>query len=184
MRQVFVLARNRYNSGSSLYFVRGGSEIISSDAVQNGKSPEIINLLLSVIYCNLSQAGMQRLFRGEKYLPGLYADGTFREDFLPWNKICARTSYNFAAGRDGLSRVENALWAVHSSTPKGHFWVWDKLIAQISHNFAAGRDGWVISSEKMPSGLYKTVRPEDIFLLGISQAPGPPEIYRLWMVSG
>ena len=40
-RQVFVLARNRYNSGSSLYFVRGGSEIISSDAVQNGKSPEI-----------------------------------------------------------------------------------------------------------------------------------------------
>ena len=28
-----------------------GSEIISSDAVQNGKSPEIINLLLSVIYC-------------------------------------------------------------------------------------------------------------------------------------
>ena len=51
MRQVFVLARNRYNSGSSLYFVRGGSEIISSDAFQNGKSPEIINLLLSVIYC-------------------------------------------------------------------------------------------------------------------------------------
>ena len=81
-RQVFVLARNRYNSGSSLYFVRGGSEIISSDAVQNGKSPEIINLLLSVIYCNLSQAGMQRLFRGEKYLPGLYADGTFRKDFF------------------------------------------------------------------------------------------------------
>lgn len=37
--QVFVLARNRYNSGSSLYFVRGGSEIISSDDVQNGKSP-------------------------------------------------------------------------------------------------------------------------------------------------
>ena len=82
-RQVFVLARNRYNSGSSLYFVRGGSEIISSDAVQNGKSPEIINLLLSVIYCNLSQAGMQRLFRGEKYLSGLYADGTFREVFVP-----------------------------------------------------------------------------------------------------
>ena len=43
-RQVFVLARNRYNSGSSLYFVRGGSEIISSDAVQNGKSPEIYRL--------------------------------------------------------------------------------------------------------------------------------------------
>ena len=51
-RQVFVLARNRYNSGSSLYFVRGGSEIISSDAVQNGKSSKIINLLLSVISCN------------------------------------------------------------------------------------------------------------------------------------
>ena len=35
-RQVFVLARNRYNSGSSLYFVRGGSVIISSDSVQGG----------------------------------------------------------------------------------------------------------------------------------------------------
>ena len=46
-RQVFVLARNRYNSGSSLYFVRGGSEIISSDAVQNGKSPEITTFSLS-----------------------------------------------------------------------------------------------------------------------------------------
>ena len=34
--QIFVLARNRYNSGSPLYFVRGGSEIISGDAVQGG----------------------------------------------------------------------------------------------------------------------------------------------------
>ena len=82
-RQVFVLARNRYNTGSSLYFVREGSEIISSDAVQNGKSTEIINLLLSVIYCNLSLAGMRKLFRGRKYLSGLYADGTFREVFVP-----------------------------------------------------------------------------------------------------
>ena len=81
-RQVFVLARNRYNSGSSLYFVRGGSEIISSDAVQNGKSTEIINLLLSVIYCNLSLAEMQRLFRGRKYLSGLYADGMFRTEYF------------------------------------------------------------------------------------------------------
>ena len=89
-RQVFVLARNRYNSGSSLYFVRGGSEIISSDAVQNGKSSKIINLLLSVIYCNLSQAGRQRLFRGRKYLSGLYADGTFRGGFCPGTRwICA-----------------------------------------------------------------------------------------------
>ena len=45
-------------------------------------------------------------------------------------------------------------------------------------NFAAGRDGWVIPSGKMPSGLYIAVRPEDIFLLGISQSPGPPEIIR------
>ena len=91
-RQVFVLARNRYNSGSSLYFVREGSVIISSDSVQGG-----------ILF----------LF-----------------------------------------------------------------------NFAAGRDGWVISSEKMPSGLYIAVRPEGIFLLGISQSPGPPEIYRFVMVSG
>ena len=45
-------------------------------------------------------------------------------------------------------------------------------------NFAAGRDEWVIPSGKMPSGLYIAVRPEDIFLLGISQSPGPPEISR------
>ena len=70
---------------------------------------------------------------------GLYADGTFRKDFLPWNKICARTD----------------------------------------PNFAAGRDGWVIPSGKMPSGLYIAVRPEDIFLSGISQSPGPPEIINL-----
>ena len=70
---------------------------------------------------------MQRLFRGEKSLSGLYADGTFRtEDFF--------------------------------------------------FNFAAGRDGWVIPSEKMSPGLYIAVRTEDIFLLGISQSPGPPEI--------
>ena len=37
---------------------------------------------------------MQRLFRGEKSLSGLYADGTFRKDFLPQNKICARTARN------------------------------------------------------------------------------------------
>ena len=43
-------------------------------------------------------------------------------------------------------------------------------------NFAAGRDEWVIPSGKMPSGLYIAVRPEGIFLLGISQSPGPPEI--------
>ena len=104
-RQVFVLARNRYNSGSSLYFVHGGSEIISSDAVQNGKSPEIINLLLSVIYCNLSQAGMQRLFRGEKHLSGLYADGTFREVFVPEQDMGHpnRTDPNFAAGHPMIS---------------------------------------------------------------------------------
>ncbi len=46
---------------------------------------------LCYLTVNLSQAGMQRLFRGEKYLSGLYADGTFRKDFLPRNKICART---------------------------------------------------------------------------------------------
>ena len=81
---------------------------------------------------------MNRLFRGEKSLSGLYADGTFRKDFLPRNKICAQTSYNFAAGRDG----------------------------------------WVIPSGKMSSGLYIAVRPEGIFLLRISQAPGPSEIFR------
>ena len=64
----------------------------------------------------------------------------------------------------GYPEWKNALWAVQSSTPKGHFGVWDKLIAQTdsNSNFAAGRDGWVISSEKMPSGLYIAVRSEDI----------------------
>ena len=104
-RQVFVLARNRYNSGSSLYFLRGGSEIISSDAVHNRKSPEIINLLLSVIYCNLSLAGMQRLFRGRKYLSGLYADGTFREVFVSEQDMGHPdwTDPNFAAGHPMIS---------------------------------------------------------------------------------
>ena len=37
------------------------------------------SLLSSV---NLSQAGMQRLFRDEKYLSGLYADGTFRAEYF------------------------------------------------------------------------------------------------------
>ena len=31
----------------------------------------------------------------------------------------------------------------------------------------------------MPSGLYIAVRSEGIFLLGISQSPGPPEIINL-----
>ena len=62
--------------------------------------------------------------------------------------------------------------------PGAIFFVWDKLIAQTSHNFAAGRDGWVIPSGKMSSGLYIAVRPEGIFLLGISQAPGPSKIFR------
>ena len=40
---------------------------------------------------------MQRLFRGEKYLSGLYADDTFKKDFLPRNKIGAQTNPNFVA---------------------------------------------------------------------------------------
>ena len=36
------------------------------------------------------------------------------------------------------------------------------------------------SSEwKMPSGLYIAVRPKDIFLLGVGQSLGPPEIINL-----
>ena len=135
--QVFVLARNRYNSGSPLYFVRGGSEIISGDAVQGG----ILFLF------NFTAGRDAEVVPGEKYLSGLYADGAFRKVFVPEQDWCAQ--YNL-----------------------------------FPHNFAAGRDGWVIPSEKMPSGLYIAVRPEGIFLLGISQSPGPPEIYRLWIVSG
>ena len=57
--------------------------------------------------------------------------------------------------------------------------VWEKPIAQTSYNFAAGRDGWVIPSGKISSGLYIAVRPEDIFLLGVGQSLGPPEIINL-----
>ena len=35
--QAFVLARNRYSSGSQLYFVRWGSESVPDDAVQGGR---------------------------------------------------------------------------------------------------------------------------------------------------
>ena len=91
--QTFVLARNRYNSGSPLYFVCGGSEIISSDAVQSGilfskfnfvagHPPDFV-LSYSTRSASISrQAGMQRLFRGEKYLSGLYADGTLRAEYF------------------------------------------------------------------------------------------------------
>ena len=76
---------------------------------------------------------MQRLFRGEKYLSGLYENGTFRKDFLPRNKIWAtRTGpilISRQAGMDGLSRVENALWTVHSSTFRGHFFARDRPVA-------------------------------------------------------
>lgn len=63
------------------------------------RTGQIINLLLSVIYCNLSLAGMQRLFRGKKYLSGLYADGTFRKVFVPEQDMGHpnRTDPNFAA---------------------------------------------------------------------------------------
>ena len=46
---------------------------------------------------------MQRLFRGEKYLSGLYADGTFREDFLPWNKMdMRRIIYSLIISRQAI----------------------------------------------------------------------------------
>ena len=67
---------------SGLYIAVRPEDIFLSGISQSPGPPEIINLLLSVIYCNLSQAGMQRLFWGEKYLSGLYADGTFREVFV------------------------------------------------------------------------------------------------------
>ena len=35
--QAFVLARNRYSSGSQLYFVRWGAESVPDDAVQGGR---------------------------------------------------------------------------------------------------------------------------------------------------
>ena len=146
MRQVFVLARNRYNSGSSLYFVRGGSEIISSDAVQNGKSPEIINLLLSVIYCNLSLAGRQRLFRGEKYL-----SGTVRRRYVQGG-FCLGTRYgppgpiliSRQAGMDGLSRVEKYLSGLYADGTFREVFVPEQdgyapyHLFPHNHNFVAG----------------------------------------------
>ena len=44
------------------------------------------------------QIGMQRLFRREKSLTGLYVQNTPKNDFSRWNKICARTGQNFAPG--------------------------------------------------------------------------------------
>ena len=42
--QAFVLARNRYSSGSQLYFVRWGSEPVPNDAVQSGRPPRIYSV--------------------------------------------------------------------------------------------------------------------------------------------
>ena len=68
---------------SGLYIAVRPEGIFLLGISQSPGPPEIINLLLPVIFCNLSQAGMQRLLWGEKYLSGLYADGTFREVFVP-----------------------------------------------------------------------------------------------------
>lgn len=51
-------------------------------------------------------------------------------------------------------------------------------------NFAAGRDEWVLPDKKIIPGLYIVVRLGTIFWFGSGQSPGPPEIYRLVMVSG
>ena len=69
------------------------------------RTGQTINLFLPVIYCNLSLPGMQRLFRGEKYLSGLYADGTFREVFVSEQDMGHpnRTDPNFAAGHPMIS---------------------------------------------------------------------------------
>ena len=79
----------------------------------------------------------------------------------------------------GYPEWKNVLWTVHSSTSREVF-VSEQDMGhpdRTDPNFAAGRDEWVIPSGKMPSGLYIAVRPEGIFLLGISQAPGPSESF-------
>ena len=77
-----------------------------------------------------------------------------------------------------LYRAEKYSPDCSRSTFGEYFSDWDKPVARTDPNFAAGRDEWVIPSGKIPSGLYIAVRPEGIFLLGISQAPGPSEIFR------
>ena len=81
---------------SGLYIAVRSEDIFLSGRKPVARTGQIINLFLSVIYCNLSLAGMQRLFRGEKYLSELYADGTFREVFVPEQDMRSDRS-NFAA---------------------------------------------------------------------------------------
>ena len=77
----------------------------------------LLSSLLSAV--NLSQARMQRLFRGEKYLSALYADGTFREVFVP---------------EQDMRRIIYSLIKFRGRPSYDFVLSWDKLLAQISRN--------------------------------------------------
>ena len=61
-RQTFGLARNRYNSGSPLYFVRQGSGAVPDDAVQGGSVPEKISRQTFVLARNRYNSGSPLYF--------------------------------------------------------------------------------------------------------------------------
>ena len=82
---------------------------------------------------------MQRLFRREKSLTGLYVQSMFRENFLRRNKICARTDMrnstlapqNFESDWDAevVSTIEKTPGTVHRQYIPGVFiWVGHILI--------------------------------------------------------
>ena len=74
---------------------------------------------------------MQRLFRREKSLTGLYVQSTFRENFLRRNKICARTDMrnstpapqNFESDWDAevVSMWKITFWTVRAGYVQGEF---------------------------------------------------------------
>ena len=84
---------------------------------------------------------MQRLFWGEKYLSELYADGTFREVFVPEQDmrriIYSLIKFRGRPGWMGYPEWKNILWTVHSSTSRGHFFARGRPVARTDPNFAA-----------------------------------------------
>ena len=60
--RIFVLVRNRYNSGSPLYFVRQGSGAVPDDAVQGGSVPKKISRQTFVLARNRYNSGSPLYF--------------------------------------------------------------------------------------------------------------------------
>ena len=84
--QAFVWARSQCSSGSPLYFVRGGSATVLSDAERHS---------VQKVLCNFESGRDAEVDARGKIIFGAVYRHTPGKDFLPSIEICARTIYNF-----------------------------------------------------------------------------------------